>query len=168
LAGLKIDGAATLSFERLLSSKDFERVLTRSSFVRKGCFALHFLAECPSSISPSQRLKVSGAAAFAPDGTQAGFASKPVNAVFEQPKCVYLGLVVPKRHARRSAMRSLIKRKIRTIFGEVAHRLPRGMWVVRLTKPFPVAEFTSAQSEKLRQSLQSELDAVVEHCFARI
>jgi ribonuclease P protein component len=168
LASLKIDGAATLSFERLLSSKDFERVLTRSSLVRKGRFALHFLAECPSSNSPSQRLEVAGVPAITPDSTQAGAASKHANAVFEEPKCVYLGLVVPKRHARRSVMRSLIKRKIRTVFGAAAHRLPRGMWVVRLTKPFSAAEFTSAQSEKLRQTLQLELEAVIEHCFARI
>ncbi len=77
---------------------------------------------------------------------------------------IYLGLVVPKRYAKRSVMRSLIKRKTRAVFEKSAGRFPRGMWVVRLARPFPKAAFTSAQSSALRTHLQLELESLVNNC----
>lgn len=77
----------------------------------------------------------------------------------------WLGTVVPKRHARRSVTRSLLKRQIRAA---VARRLggaglPPGLWLVRLKAPFPVSEYPSAASEALRRAVRSELDGLLGH-----
>ena len=50
----------------------------------------------------------------------------------------WLGLVVPKRHARRAATRNLIKRQMRAQLAQAAAsaapqaQLPPGLWVLRL------------------------------------
>jgi ribonuclease P protein component len=142
---------------RLLSSKDFERVLTRSSVSRQGHFALHHLAEtcygpAAHGLNATQVL-VQQDRKPAALLTQSGFSST-------EEISWWLGLVVPKRHARRSVMRSLVKRKIRTSFAQAAHRLPGGMWVVRLTRPFPETVFVSAQSTNLRKCIQLELESL--------
>jgi ribonuclease P protein component len=74
----------------------------------------------------------------------------------------WLGLVVPKRHAKRAVTRSLIKRQIRSIAAGCAGRLPAGLWVVRLRAPFDPKQFPSAASEALRQAAHAELLALFE------
>lgn len=68
----------------------------------------------------------------------------------------WLGLVVPKKHAKRSVTRSLLKRRIRVAVLHAEH-LDVGMWVVRLRSPFPRTEFSSAASEQLSQVASVEL-----------
>lgn len=72
----------------------------------------------------------------------------------------WVGAVVPKRHARRSVTRSLLKRQIRSHLAAHHERLAPGLWVVRLRAPFDRAEFPSAASAALRSAAGSELDAV--------
>jgi len=69
----------------------------------------------------------------------------------------WLGLVVPKRHARRAVTRTLMKRQIRTIAADCAARLPEGLWVVRQRSPFDIKQFPSAASEALKQAARAEL-----------
>ncbi len=73
---------------------------------------------------------------------------------------VDLGLVVPKRHAKRSVTRNLVKRHIRVAFGEQL-RSPMGLgpggWVVRLRSPIEVARFISAKSPALAAVVRAEL-----------
>jgi len=71
---------------------------------------------------------------------------------------VWLGVVVPKRHARRSVTRSLLKREIRAGVARHAQRLSPGLWVVRLRAPFDIASFPSAASAALRNAARAELD----------
>jgi ribonuclease P protein component len=83
------------------------------------------------------------------------------------PRRLLLGSVVPKRHARRSVTRSLIKRQIRAAVGRHAERLAAGCWVVRLKAPFEAARWPSAASRSLREGARDELDAVLQralHC----
>jgi ribonuclease P protein component len=150
----------SLKIERLRTSKDFERVLSRSFVVHQGHFALHFLPECPSSWS-SPQTKESAKAADAHSEAPTSSASAAAGVASNRPLRLCVGWVVPKRHARRSAMRSLIKREIRTAFAEAVDFLPVGIWVVRLKKPLLKAEFTSAQSLVLREHLQLELEALI-------
>lgn len=70
----------------------------------------------------------------------------------------WLGSVVPKRHARRSVTRALLKRQIRAAMARHAEALPPGLWVVRLRAPFAPAQFPSAASDALRQAARSELE----------
>ncbi len=79
-----------------------------------------------------------------------------------------LGLVLPKRHARRSVTRVLLRRKIRAAVADRQDRMPAGGWVVRLRAPIDRTLFHSASSEALRLSLHDEMstlfDDVVRRC----
>lgn len=68
-----------------------------------------------------------------------------------------LGLVVPKRLARRAVTRNLIKRQARAAWCEHGGKLPPGDWVVRLRAPIAREQFPSATSEALRRLLVAEL-----------
>lgn len=72
----------------------------------------------------------------------------------------WLGLVVPKRHARRSVTRNLIKRQIREEARARRARLPAGQWVVRLRAPFDPRQYPSAASAELRVAARRELAQV--------
>jgi len=83
----------------------------------------------------------------------------------------WLGTVVPKRHARRSVTRSLLKRQIRAAFGAAAGApadtgLAPGLWVVRLRAPFDRKQFPSAASDALRVAAREELDQLVRKLLA--
>ena len=74
---------------------------------------------------------------------------------------LWLGCVVPKRHARRAVTRNLLKRQARSAFQRHASRLPPGLWLLRLQAPFAKAEFISASSLRLARAVRSELDALL-------
>lgn len=74
------------------------------------------------------------------------------------PEGRWLGSVVPKRHARRSVTRTLLKRQIRAAMERHADALPPGLWVVRLRSPFAREQFASAASDALRAAARAELD----------
>lgn len=73
----------------------------------------------------------------------------------------WLGCVVPKRHARRSVTRSLLKRQIRSALTRHAPHLPPGLWLVRLRQPFTPKQFPSAASSALRDAAQAELEQLL-------
>ena len=79
---------------------------------------------------------------------------------------LWLGTVVPKRHARRSVTRTLLKRQIRAAVGRQG-QLPGGLWVVRLRAPFDGKHFVSAASHALRHAARVELDAVLAAALRR-
>ncbi len=74
------------------------------------------------------------------------------------PDGLWLGCLVPKRHARRAVTRNLLKRQVRSVFQRHAAQLPRGLWLVRLRQPFAVADFPSSASGALAQAVRAELD----------
>lgn len=72
-----------------------------------------------------------------------------------------LGLVVPKRHARRSVTRTLVKAQIRSGMRRHLDSLVAGDWVVRLCAPIDRKQFPSARSQALAALLQAELDTLL-------
>jgi ribonuclease P protein component len=78
----------------------------------------------------------------------------------------WLGLVVPKRHAKRAVTRNLIKRQVRAMMARHAHALPAGLWVVRLRLPFDRASFRSPASEPLRVAARLELAQLFDRAAA--
>ena len=72
----------------------------------------------------------------------------------------WLGLVVPKRHARRSVTRSLLKRQMRVHANRHRHRMPPGHWIIRLRQAFDTRRYASAASAQLRQAVSLELEQV--------
>lgn len=147
--------------QRLVQSVDFERVLGAPQKARSPHFALHFVAGAPSR-RPARK-RVAGEAVPPELSTDvAAVAQPPVDdlpvSVAEQR---WLGLVVPKRHARRAVTRTLLKRQIRAAVDRQAGALPPGLWVVRLRAAFDVRQFRSAASDALRDAARAELDRMI-------
>ena len=74
----------------------------------------------------------------------------------------WLGLVVPKRHARRAVTRTLVKRQIRNVAAACAPQLEPGLWVVRQRSPFDPKQFPSAASDALKAAARAELRTLFE------
>lgn len=66
-----------------------------------------------------------------------------------------LGVVLPKRWAKRAVTRNTIKRQIHSV--SEAATLPAAAYVVRLRCAFDRAEFTSATSVALKRAVRAEL-----------
>lgn len=135
---------------RLVDRSDFERLLAAPVRWRSAHFAAHHLivAEAapptPAAEAGSGELSTEGAPSL----------PQPVDDLSPSKR---LGVVVPKRHARRAVTRSLLKRLMRECFLERAPALPPGDWLLRLKSPFAVREFPSARSPALAVAARSEL-----------
>lgn len=79
----------------------------------------------------------------------------------------WLGLVVPKRHARRSVTRNLLKRQMREVMAAQADSLAPGLWVLRLKAPFDRKLFTSPASDPLRHTAHDELQLLLQRASVR-
>jgi ribonuclease P protein component len=68
-----------------------------------------------------------------------------------------VGVVVPKRWAKRAVTRNLIKRQMYAVFNERYAALPPGVYVFRLCAGFAPQGFVSARSAALAALVRSEL-----------
>jgi len=137
---------------RILRAADFERVLQAGSRARSHWFALHHVAAEPSRAG-AHKLST----ACPPDG------HRVVDEAVEPPGGHWLGLVVPKRLARRAVTRNLVKRLGRASLAEQlsgAQPLPPGLWVLRLRSPIDRKQYPSARSEPLRLALREDLQTL--------
>jgi len=144
---------------RLQRSVDFERVLRTPPRARSAHFAVHHLSASPQPPTRPAGPKLST------DVAPVRF--KPVDDLSEAVAGIWLGAVVPKRHAKRSVTRVLIKRQIRRSLVAHESQLAAGLWVVRLRAPFDPVAFRSAASDALRQAAATELDAALVQAAAR-
>lgn len=80
---------------------------------------------------------------------------------------VWLGMVVPKRHAKRAVTRTLLKRQIKAAMDLQAPALP-GLWVVRLRAPFDRTVYVSAASKALSAVAREELTRVLQAAAHRL
>jgi ribonuclease P protein component len=69
----------------------------------------------------------------------------------------WLGVVVPKRWAKRAVTRNTIKRQIYAVAQDFAPQLPAAAHVVRLRAGYERAQFRSATSDVLRRTVRAEL-----------
>lgn len=142
---------------RILRAADFERLLKTPSRARSPLFAVHHLDDRPSAAPRPKRLStgsdqlthnvVDDLPATSP-GTPTGVDGH------------WLGFVVPKRLARRSVTRNLIRRLGRaSLLAQLGSDapLPPGLWALRLRAPIAKAEFPSADSDALRKRLHEDL-----------
>ncbi|MEO6658823.1 MAG: ribonuclease P protein component [Burkholderiaceae bacterium] len=132
-------------------------------------FAVHHVADRPSApAKPLVQSKptelstelVSGVPGAVDDCQH----TAPVGGLCAAPEALaglWLGAVVPKRHARRSVTRSLLKRQIRAAVAGHEALLAQGLWVVRLRAPFERAQFPSAASLELRNTVRAELAQLI-------
>lgn len=80
----------------------------------------------------------------------------------------HLGMVVPKRHARRSVTRSLVKRQIREGVRRHVDGLPAGDWVLRLRAPLDRVAYSSAASDALSLALRQEIETLLLDAVSRM
>ena len=139
---------------RLVQAADFQRLLAVPSRQRSAHFAVHYVNGVPAR--PAKALKLAAAKELS-----TGDAPSCPEPVDETPAGCWLGCVVPKRHARRSVTRSVLKRQIRAAVQRHEDGLAAGLWVVRLRSPFAPKLFPSADSAALRAAARSELDRLL-------
>jgi len=140
---------------RSLKSADFSVALAAPAIAKSPHFVLHHLAAEPaSSVWRATEALVPELSTDAAPNRESNVDNSNV------PHHWWLGLVVPKRHARRAVTRSLIKRQMRAHAEAHRQRLPAGQWVVRLRAPFDSERFLSAASVALREVAGDELRRV--------
>lgn len=152
---------------RIVRTADFERVLARRPCVRSTHFALHHLAAGPSLPAPRAPRPAEGSTCTQLSTSRSPSWSQPVDdslagdAPEIPPPGRWLGLVCPKRHARRAVTRNLLKRQTRALMDELGSALPLGLWVMRLRAPFDPRQFPSATSDALRTAARNELRGLI-------
>ncbi len=145
---------------RIQRAADFERLLGQPSRARSPLFAVHHLSSVPSRPVPPRH--------SLPTGLSTDSVPSSVSVVDElaQPPAAsdvsghWLGLVVPKRLAKRAVTRNLVKRLVRATLLEQLRAgapLPAGLWAVRLRAPIDKKQFVSAKSDALRLHLRDDL-----------
>lgn len=161
---------------RLVRSVDFERVLRQRSRAQGAHFALHHLEALPSGPGPGRSkagnhklsTDLEPTLVRSVDDSVASAVSRDSPApIVARPSTIWMGAVVPKRHARRAVTRTLLKRQIYAAVTAQAAALPAGLWVVRLRAGFERAAFPSAASGALRAAARSELEGLLERCVVQ-
>ena len=79
-----------------------------------------------------------------------------------------LGVVVPKRWAKRAVTRNTIKRQAFSVIQDFEPDLPVAAYVVRLRSGFDRGRFPSATSEPLKAALRLELQQLFQDALARL
>lgn len=159
--------AITPAIARLVRSEDFERVLRTRTRVRSPHFAVHHLADRPSVCAKPVGRPVAVQLSTGNDQPEVPAVDDSVSVPPPvAPGALWLGAVVPKRHARRSVTRTLLKRQIRAVVTGHAASLAAGLWIVRLRAPFERAAFVSAASNALKHAARVELERLL-HDAAR-
>ena len=158
---------------RIVRPADFERVLAAPQRSRSAHFAIHHLSGGPQASRPSP--VSTGDAPLIPvlSPELSTTSAHPSGALVDEsgasgpvgPSGHWLGLVVPKRHAKRAVTRNLIKRQARAAMARHLATLPAGMWVVRLRAPFDHSQFVSPASDTLREATHAEMDTLFERAI---
>ena len=73
----------------------------------------------------------------------------------------WLGVLLPKRWARRAVTRNAIRRQIYEVARHRADTLPHAALVVRLRSEFSRQQFVSATSEPLKRAVRAELEQLL-------
>ncbi|WP_310564030.1 ribonuclease P protein component [Hydrogenophaga sp.] len=119
--------------QRIRNRAQFQAVLAGPPVAKTAHFALHRAAL---------------------DGAHEG---RPLFAVAD----AWLGVLLPKRWARRAVTRNTIRRQIYETARAVPVGLPQAAWVVRLRSEFSRKQFISATSEPLKHAVRAELQQLL-------
>ena len=150
---------------QLVRSADFERVLRTRTRLSSQHFAVHHVADRPTTPSKPAAKPVGAELSTG----EVRIETSPVDDLPPPgPGAIWLGTVVPKRHARRSVTRTLLKRQMRAAVTGQATALAGGLWVVRLRAPFDRARFVSASSDELKRAARAELESLIGSAAQRV
>jgi ribonuclease P protein component len=123
--------------QRLKSKQQFQAVMAGALVAKTPHFALH-------------RVALDGKREGAPES----------RALFPVADA-WLGVLLPKRWARRAVTRNAIRRQIYEAARENAQQLPQAALVVRLRSEFSRKQFVSATSDALKRAVRAELDQLL-------
>lgn len=144
---------------RIVRPADFERLLAVPPKARSTHFAAHHVAGTPSrAAGPQRAISCPELSTIDPRSCAQPVDEQPR----ENPGGCWLGVAVPKRHAREATTRNLIKRQIRECVRANEPLLARGLWLVRLRAPFDRRRFTSPASVMLRLQARQELQQLLQ------
>jgi len=73
----------------------------------------------------------------------------------------WMGVVIPKRWAKRAVTRNAIKRQVYCVSEAMQPPLPEAAHVVRLRAGFERAQFPSASSDALKRAVRAELQRLL-------
>ena len=124
--------------ESLKAWSAFQAVMAHGRQVKTSHFVLHQWQATPSPSGP-------------------GFEKTPALFVAQR-----LGILVPKRWAKRAVTRNLIRRQGRALMQERAAQLPIADYVLRLRQGYDAQAFHSAASPALKQSVRRELQHLLD------
>ena len=116
--------------QRLRSRPQFQAALAGATVAKTPHFVLHRLSLDAGAVEGPHAL-------FAPAGP-------------------WLGVLIPKRWAKRAVTRNAIRRQIYTT-APAAEALPAAAHVVRLRSAFDPKQFVSASSDALKRAVRAEL-----------
>jgi ribonuclease P protein component len=165
---------------RVVHRADFERLLASVPLTRSAHFAVHHVTVDVGTPRPAiaepREAKLStrtmnNSTLPVDDLPAADSGAVPGSG----PAWLALGIVVPKRHARRAVTRNLIRRLARLSFARHRARLEAGLWLIRLRAPFVAPAgadaagasskagqpFVSARSRPLARAVGAELEQLV-------
>ncbi len=154
---------------RIVHRADFARAIATPMRARSAHFALHHVVGVPTRAGAARRKAALAKLSTTHDEQAVGSVdecSEAARAVVAESLVlakgqVWLGCVLPKRHARRAVTRNLLRRQMRSVFDSRHAELAGGLWLLRLRAPFPLAEFPSAASKALAGAARSELEQLL-------
>jgi ribonuclease P protein component len=137
---------------RSLSSADFPAALAAPVLAKTSHFVVHHLAANPISRSRLPQ-------GYFVQGISTALAPKMAASVDNNAATMHwwLGVVVPKRYAKRAVTRNLLKRQMRAQAQGHRHQLPAGQWLIRLRAAFDARQYSSAASGRLWEAARGEL-----------
>jgi ribonuclease P protein component len=80
----------------------------------------------------------------------------------------WVGVVLPKRHAKKAVRRNMLRRQIYSVGMEFQEQLEGAAHVLRLKKGFEDEGFVSASSEALKKAVRTELKDLFARALARL
>lgn len=123
----------------LNTQKEFNCVLDQGTQLKSSYFVLHYYIENLSTKTDQQ---------------ECVFVDKFLS---DESK---LGLIIPKRFAKRAVTRTLIKRQCRIQFSFFIREFPKGYWIIRLKRPIDSTRWKSSSSDELKRFIRLELQSL--------
>lgn len=141
------DARAAKRVYRVRNSAQFRFLLDRRPVARTAHFALH--AWCWQGVAVAPR-SPAGELLFAP------------------AEAAWLGVMTPKRWARRAVTRNAVRRQVYALGAALGREWPTSARVVRLCASFSPEQFPSATSSALRRAVRAELQQLFAQAAARL
>jgi ribonuclease P protein component len=135
---------------RLKTAEQFAAVLDASKQGRAKDAGVWRSAHFVLHVAPMERLQAS------PETR-----SRPAASRHAKPSSAMIGVICPKRWAKRAVTRNAIKRQIYAVSSSLATQLPNACIVLRLSHGFASDAFRSASSKALKNAVRSEIQTLL-------